>query len=48
MDIQPSISANYGNEYNDALMNLVGTITEGDAVYNYTKSGQHAALWARR
>jgi hypothetical protein len=31
--------SNYGNEYNDALMNLVGTITEGDAVYNYNKSG---------
>jgi hypothetical protein len=31
--------SNYGNEYNDALMNIVGTITEGDAVYNYNKSG---------
>jgi hypothetical protein len=31
--------ANYGNEYNAALMNVVGTITEGDAIYNYTKSG---------
>ena len=31
--------ANYGNEYNAALMNLVGTISEGDAVYNYTKTG---------
>jgi hypothetical protein len=31
--------ANYGNEYNDALMNLIGTITEGDAVYNYNRSG---------
>ena len=31
--------ANYGNEYNAALMNVVGTITEGDAVYNYNKSG---------
>ena len=37
--------ANYGNEYNDALMNMVGTITEGDAVYNYTKSGTHACGW---
>lgn len=38
--------ANYGNEYNDALMNLVGTITEGDAVYNYTKSGSTLAVGA--
>src|SRR3984885_7298722 len=36
--------SNYGNEYNDALMNLVGTITEGDAVYNYTKSGTTLAV----
>ncbi|MGC2163112.1 MAG: carboxypeptidase-like regulatory domain-containing protein [Silvibacterium sp.] len=38
--------ANYGNEYNDALMNLVGTITEGDAVYNYDKSGSTLAIGA--
>jgi hypothetical protein len=38
--------ANYGNEYNAALMNLVGTITEGDAIYNYTKSGDTLALGA--
>lgn len=31
--------ANFGNEYNAALMNVVGTITEGDAIYNYMKSG---------
>ena len=31
--------ANYGNEYNSALMNIVGTITEGDAIYNYTHTG---------
>ncbi|HUH62191.1 MAG TPA: carboxypeptidase-like regulatory domain-containing protein [Terracidiphilus sp.] len=31
--------SNYGNEYNDALMNIVGTITQGDAIYNYTKTG---------
>ncbi len=36
--------ANYGNEYNDALMNIVGTITEGDAIYNYAKSGTALAL----
>ena len=38
--------ANYGNEYNAALMNVVGTITEGDAVYNYTKSGSTVAVGA--
>ena len=36
--------ANYGNEYNSALMNIVGTITEGDAIYNYAKSGSALAL----
>jgi hypothetical protein len=36
--------ANYGNEYNGALMNLVGTVTEGDAVYNYTKTGSTLAV----
>ena len=38
--------ANYGNEYNAALMNLVGTITEGDAIYNYTKTGSTVAVGA--
>ncbi|MFP5228207.1 MAG: carboxypeptidase regulatory-like domain-containing protein [Acidobacteriota bacterium] len=38
--------SNYGNEYNAALMNLVGTITEGDAVYNYTKSGSTLSVGA--
>jgi hypothetical protein len=36
--------ANYGNEYNDAIMNLVGTLPEADAVYNYDKSGTALAL----
>ena len=38
--------ANYGNEYNDALMDTVGTITEGDAVYNYTRTGSTLAVGA--
>ncbi|HLY40350.1 MAG TPA: TonB-dependent receptor [Terracidiphilus sp.] len=38
--------ANFGNEYNAALMNLVGTITEGDAIYNYTKTGSTVAVGA--
>ena len=31
--------ANYGNNYNDALMNIVGTLPEADARYNYQKTG---------
>ncbi|HEY2472295.1 MAG TPA: carboxypeptidase-like regulatory domain-containing protein [Terracidiphilus sp.] len=38
--------ANYGNEYNSALMTMVGTITEGDAIYNYTKTGSTLPLGA--
>lgn len=38
--------SNYGNEYNAAIMNLVGTITEGDAIYNYNKSGTTLAVGA--
>lgn len=38
--------SNYGNECNAALMNLVGTITEGDAVYNYNKDGSTLAVEA--
>ncbi|HUN86251.1 MAG TPA: carboxypeptidase-like regulatory domain-containing protein [Terracidiphilus sp.] len=38
--------ANYGNEYNSALMDLVGTITEGDAIYNYNKDGSTVAVGA--
>lgn len=38
--------SNYGNEYNSALMTAVGTITEGDAIYNYTKSGSTLAQGA--
>ena len=30
--------ANYGNEYNAALLGLVGIVTEGDAIYNYDKN----------
>ncbi|HEX3435156.1 MAG TPA: carboxypeptidase-like regulatory domain-containing protein [Pseudacidobacterium sp.] len=38
--------ANYGNAYNNAIMTLVGTITEGDAIYNYDKSGGLIAVGA--
>ncbi|HTJ29825.1 MAG TPA: carboxypeptidase-like regulatory domain-containing protein [Acidobacteriaceae bacterium] len=38
--------SNYGNEYNSALLGLVGIITEGDAIYNYDKQGAPLALGA--
>jgi hypothetical protein len=38
--------ANYGNEYNSALLGLVGIITEGDAIYNYDKQGSPLAVGA--
>jgi len=36
--------SNYGNEYNSALLGLVGIVTEGDAIYNYDKQGNPLAL----
>jgi len=38
--------ANYGNEYNSALLGLTGIITEGDAIYNYDKEGNALAVGA--
>ena len=38
--------ANYGNEYNSALLGLVGIVTEGDAIYNYDKEGNPLAVGA--
>jgi hypothetical protein len=38
--------SNYGNEYNSALLGLVGIVTEGDAIYNYDKQGNPLALGA--
>jgi carboxypeptidase family protein len=35
----PAVSKSFRNRYNDALLSDVGIITEGDAVYNYTKEG---------
>jgi hypothetical protein len=46
LNLPPVDFANYGNDYNNALMNLVGTITEGDAVYNYDKQGNTLAIGA--
>jgi hypothetical protein len=36
--------SNFGNEYNAALMALVGIIPEADAVYNYDKEGNPLAI----
>lgn len=36
--------SNFGNEYNAALMALVGIIPEADAIYNYNKQGTPLAL----
>jgi hypothetical protein len=36
--------SNFGNEYNAALMALVGIIPEADAIYNYDKHGTPLAL----
>src|SRR5580698_2123690 len=38
--------SNYGNEYNSALLGITGIITEGDAIYNYDKSGTTLAVGA--
>ncbi len=38
--------SNFGNEYNAALMALVGIIPEADAVYNYNKQGTPLAVGA--
>jgi len=35
----PAVNQVFVNQYNDALLGLVGIITEGDAIYNYTKQG---------
>ena len=35
----PAVAKSFKNRYNSALLSDVGIITEGDAVYNYTKEG---------
>ena len=35
----PAVAKSFKNRYNSALLSDVGIITEGDAVYNYTKQG---------
>ncbi len=38
--------SNFGNEYNSALLAVVGIIPEADAVYNYNKQGTPLAVGA--
>jgi Carboxypeptidase regulatory-like domain len=40
--VDPSV----GYNYDSAIMDLVGVVTEGDAIYNYNKSGSALALGA--
>jgi hypothetical protein len=40
----PAVAKSFKNRYNSALLSDVGIITEGDAVYNYTKQGTALAL----
>jgi len=35
----PAVAKDFKNRYNSALLSDVGIVTEGDAVYNYTKEG---------
>ncbi len=38
------VSDGFGREYDNILMTLVGIVTEGNAVYNYDKTGQPLSL----
>ena len=35
----PAVTDNFAHQYDSILMTLVGMVTEGDAVYNYSKTG---------
>jgi hypothetical protein len=35
----PAVTDNFARQYDSILMTLVGMVTEGDAVYNYSKTG---------
>ncbi len=40
----PAVDQVFVNQYNDALLGLVGIVTEGDAIYNYNKQGNALPL----
>jgi hypothetical protein len=42
----PAVGGDYGYNYDSAIMDLVGIVTEGDAIYNYDRTGQPIALGA--
>jgi hypothetical protein len=42
----PAVGGNYGYNYDSAIMDVVGIVTEGDAIYNYNHSGNPLALGA--
>jgi hypothetical protein len=42
----PAVGDAYGYNYDSALMDLVGIVTEGDAIYNYDRTGNPIALGA--
>jgi len=42
----PAVGGNYGYNYDSAIMDVVGIVTEGDAIYNYNRSGSPLALGA--
>ncbi|MGD0989051.1 MAG: TonB-dependent receptor [Candidatus Sulfotelmatobacter sp.] len=42
----PTVSNNSQSYYNDAISDVVGLLTQGNAIYNYTKTGTALALGA--
>ncbi len=42
----PAVSSTFGGNYDDGIMNLVGLVSEVDAVYNYDKTGKSIPLGA--
>lgn len=40
----PAVTNNFAHQYDNILMTLVGIVTEGDAVYNYSKTGTPLAI----
>ena len=42
----PQVDPSFGGNYDQGIMDLVGIVSEVDAVYNYNKSGQAIALGA--
>lgn len=42
----PTVAGDFGGNYDDGIMNLVGLVSEVDAVYNYNKDGTSIPLGA--